>query len=126
MSLFKWEWPIEQAKAVLIAHLKSLGFSSVSIGYDGTGDEGGITDIELVDAHGQTTPLPMFGRADNPLGTLADALEEFTWKVLDEHQSGFEIDDGAFGAVILNVSDAKLTIQHNARFTDYHSSTVEV
>lgn len=47
-SLFEHEWPVQQAKAVLIAHLKTLGITSVSIGYDGEGDQGQISDIEAL------------------------------------------------------------------------------
>lgn len=126
MSLFEWEWPIEQCKAVLIAHLKTLGFTEATIGYDGIGDEGGITEIIATNTLGAPTSLPIWGRTDAPLGNLADALENLAWKVLDDHHAGFEINDGAFGTVSLNATSGKLTLERNDRFTDFHTSTVEV
>lgn len=126
MSLFDWEWPIEQCKAVLGAHLTTLGFTEVRIGYDGIGDEGGITDIEAFNAQGTPSSLPMWGREEAPLGKVADALENFAWKVLDEHHDGFEIDDGAFGTLTLNATTGKLTLERNDRFTSFETTTVEV
>jgi hypothetical protein len=126
MSLFDWEWPIEQAKAVLIAHLKTLGYTEVRIGYDGIGDEGGITDIEADKADGSTTQLPLSCMPVKPLEKLSSVLENFAWKVLDEHHDGFEIDDGAFGTVTLNVTTRKLTLERNDRFTSFETTTVEV
>lgn len=126
MNLFDWEWPIEQCKGVLIAHLKSLGFTEVSIGYDGIGDEGGITEIIATNTLGAPTSLPMWGREEAPLGKVAEALENFAWQVLDEHHEGFEIDDGAFGTLTLNATTGKLMLERNDRFTSFETTTVEV
>ncbi len=126
MSLFDWEWPIEQAKAVLIAHLKTLGYTEVRIGYDGIGDEGGITDIEALEPKLVKIKLMRDGWRIPPHEALADALENFTWKVLDEHHEGFEIDDGAFGTLTLNTTTGKLTLERNDRFTSFETTTVEV
>lgn len=126
MTLFDWEWPLDQAKAVLIDHLKTLGYAKVTIGYDGIDDEGGLTEIEAIDTAGATTPIPLFGERDEATKLLANALESFAWRVLDDFHHGYEINDGAFGLLTIDVTASKVSLDKNDRFTSYHSVTVEV
>lgn len=126
MSLFEYEWPLEQAKAVLIAHLKSLGITKVTIGYDGEGDQGQITDIEALEPTEVKIKLMNDG---TPLGRhreLTDALENFAWKVLDDHHAGFENNDGGFGTISIDVTGSSVSLAKNDKFVDFHSETVAV
>ena len=126
MNLFEYEWPLEQAKAVLVAHLKSLGITSVTIGYDGEGDDGQITDIEALEPTEVKLKLMNDG---TPLGShreLTEALENFAWKVLDEHHAGFEINDGGFGTITIDVTGNSVSLAKNDKFIGYHSETVAV
>lgn len=125
-SLFEHDWPIEQAKAVLIAHLKTLGITSVSIGYDGEGDQGQISDIEALEPTEVKIKLMTNG---TPLGAhreLTDALENFAWKVLDDHHAGFENNDGGFGTITIDVAANNVSLEKNDKFVDFHTETVAV
>lgn len=125
-SLFEHEWPMEQAKAVLIAHLKSLGITSVTIGYDGEGDQGQITDIAALEP---TEVKIKLMNDTQPLGRhreLTDALENFAWKVLDELHAGFEINDGGFGTITIDATGNSVSLEKNDKFVDFRSETVEV
>lgn len=126
MSVFLHEWPTEQAKAALITHLKTLGITSVSISYDGEGDEGQISDIEALEPVEVKVKL----MTDcTPLGRhreLTDALEHFAWKVLDEHHAGFEINDGGFGTITIDVAGNSVSLEKNDKFVDFHTEMVAV
>lgn len=126
MSLFDWEWPIEQAKAVLIAHLKSLGITSVTIGYDGEGDQGQITDIEALEPAEVKIKLMNDGVVLGSHRELTDALENFAWKVLDSYHEGFEINDGGFGTITIDVTGNNVSLEKNDKYIAYHSETVGV
>lgn len=125
-SLFEHEWPIEQAKAVLIAHLKTLGITSVSIGYDGEGDQGQITDIEALEPVEVKIKLMTDGTPLGPHRELTDALENFAWNVLDAHHAGFENNDGGFGTISIDVNGNSVTLEKNDKFIDFHTETVAV
>jgi len=126
MSVFLHEWPTEQAKATLIAHLKSLGITSASISYDGEGDEGQITDIEAL----EPTEVKLKLMTDcTPRGLhreLTDVLESFAWKVLDDHHQGFEINDGGFGTITIDVTGNTVSLEKNDKFVDFCTETVTV
>jgi hypothetical protein len=126
MSLFEWEWPIEQAKAVLIAHLKTLGFTEVRIGYDGEGDEGQITDIEALEPVEVKLKLMTDGTLLGPHRELAEALENFAWEVLNYYHEGFENNDGGFGTITIDVTGNNVSLRKNDKFVDYHTETVAV
>jgi hypothetical protein len=55
--------------------------------------------------------------------TTPDMFDEFTNAVFDLLPGGWEIDDGSYGDIIVNVLTKEITVEHNERYTDVRSST---
>lgn len=69
----------------------------------------------------EATVKSMLVTSDKPLTTLK-AFDDFIgalWRVLP---GGWEIDDGSYGDVNVDVATRQITVNHNERFTDVRSS----
>lgn len=125
--------PITLMKAVLFGHLAAAGVRSVTITYDGSGDDGQVSDIEArtpdgdvvdltalrglsLDAYGQLTTAP----------TLYASLESFAWDLIETHHEGFEINDGGFGTITMDVPSRVLLLERHDRVITSDALTVEV
>lgn len=94
-------------KIDLVTRLKALAVASVEIEYDGSGDEGFVETIAAKNAQGAVI-----------------RLDDKTWSDIDVYicdalPDGWEIDEGSFGTVVIDVSAEKWHFEHNDRFTDY-------
>lgn len=122
---------IEETKPALIAKLRSMGVESVEMTYDGENDSGQIEPPIAYDSNKQTVDLnrpwcpPLdvdTSRQDDCI--LASSLTDFAWDLLAVHHDGFEINDGGYGTIVVHVEDSLVTIDHNARFTDFVNTVV--
>jgi hypothetical protein len=120
-------------KAAVFDALAAANITEVYVEFDGEGDSG---QIECVLAfHGdQRAELPAtmvrvqniaWGDAATPVtmeSTLERAIETLCYDCLEEAQSGWENDGGAFGEFRLDVAERTIKLEFNARYTDTHTT----
>ncbi len=89
----------------LCEQFAAKGIEKVRFAYDGYGDSGDIEQITAL-ANGREVPLeePLHGDFYNAAYDLLPA--------------GWEINDGSFGELVLNVPERRLTRAHNWRITE--------
>ena len=93
----------QQALRDVCQKLDALGVQTVTVTYDGVGDSGAVEDIAF-------EPAPAGGVPD----ALRAAIEEFAYEALP---GGWEINEGAFGALTLHVRERRLRREHSWRVT---------
>ena len=118
------------AKPHLLAALKAERIRSVTVEYDGSCDEGQIGEVIATGRNGKrvlleaTLLLNLDGVRRKH--SLATAFELFTWEALAVHHAGFEINDGGYGALKIDVARGTVALDHNERFTDVTNTRTEV
>lgn len=122
--------------------LQAAGIHEVTGDYDGSGDSGDMTlsfSMEKVVKRGvghgiahvadtqrerlnENAAKIKLTTGDKPLATAAafDAFLDSMFRLLP---GGWEINDGSYGEVHLDVDSQKITVEHNERYTDVNSST---
>lgn len=118
---------IAAVKASLLPLFKMHGIAKVDIRFDGYADSGAIEQTTFFDADGQVIDCPDIsvsreGRDDVKLASL---LEDFAYEVLERHHDGWEINDGAFGELLIDVAEENFQLDCNLRFTSYDSRSTE-
>lgn len=142
----QWEQEIKQrrahAKAALVAltpQFQAAGIAFVVAFYDGEGDSGSINSIQFCDSSENIMEIEPRREGDVE-GTLKcpklhdpqdeskeisvdgygkDSLESY----FDEMcPSGYENNEGGFGAVIFDVETGKVRVNHAWRTTDYETN----
>lgn len=118
----------------IFAALAEAGVHKVSVEFDGSGDSGQIGDILAWNAAGDTIPLPS-GRQPQLAAPLPgnppveiifhDAIETLAYDYLEETHPGWEINDGAFGTFVFDVSARTITLEHNERYTEVSTTSHE-
>jgi hypothetical protein len=120
-------------QAIVFAALADAGIHRVTVEYDGSGDSGQIENVEASDAAGKSISLPdtgihlVSGHPEHPGAerTLEQAIENVAWDYLDDLYCGWENNDGAFGRFVFDVPARTLTLEHNERYTEVHTSAHE-
>ena len=129
--------PAARLKDLILERAKALGGVTISIDYDGAGDEGNIGDIILFDRDPRTTPNATPNEIDIRSGyglrcgdtvfaTLAEAIDHLGWQLLDDHHGGFEIDEGGYGTIWIDIATGRTVIEKTDRFISETTETVEV
>jgi len=118
--------------------LQAANVVRVEGSYDGSGDSGDITTRFQVDTprrnpgnHPPSTQSQFFSdhvmRERMTTGpdavTTQDMFDEFINAMFDLLPGGWEIDDGSYGDIIVDVLTKEITVEHNERYTDVRSST---
>ena len=103
-------------KDALLAAFRTHNVLSAEAIYNGGGDEGYIHFTEATALDGN--PFPLAGYTITMPGdakpkTLKQAFEDFAWDVIWHWHSGFENCEGGHGALTLDVTTAKVTLDHN-------------
>lgn len=121
--------------APIYAALKRLGIVRIEVTYDGSCDAGCIDGITAYDAKGKPIDkLPdehvtivrrhsawdevkqdYVGRFGPDDVTLADAITDWCYDVLEEQFPSWGNDDGASGTITIDVAKRKGTLDHNER-----------
>jgi hypothetical protein len=128
---------LQHLKQALIPQLQQAGIASVEIRFDGYGDSGAIEEIECRDAAGQVLACPEMFVAIVPDGdaaaageakqeTLNGALESLGYLALERHHPGWEINDGASGALMIDVGTATFMLECSLRYTGYEEHSTEL
>jgi hypothetical protein len=111
---------LESAKATLkctiIPRLRQWGVAKVKAEYSGYGDSGCINHIAYLDAHDQPVNMDMVRSASDP------EIERILYEFLP---SGFEINDGGQGDVMIDVAAGTVKLDHQENYTETRDSTQE-
>lgn len=121
-------------KAKLFDALEAADIASVTVTFDGQGDSGQIEDISPFCKANKPRKLPRRhlaiqtanhdgSSADEETLTVEQVLEHLCYDLLEDDQGGWEINEGAFGEFVFDVTDRSLTLTFNARFSDFETST---
>lgn len=94
-------------KALLLERLREAGVARASVEYDGACDSGCIEHVSAFGTGGEEVTLA----AD-----LRELVEEYVYERLP---GGWEIDDGSFGEVDMDVTGGTVTFDHKQRYTEY-------
>lgn len=110
------------------APLAKLGVVTVTWTYDGYGDSGDVESEAFATAQGAVfeelapAALEKLTAEERELLT-AHVLRDAVLELLPD---GFEINDGSYGQVTLDVTTGKIMIGHNARYTESTYSEEEL
>ena len=124
---------IAQLKPAVLAALGMHGVNQVEVTFDGCGDDGSIQDIFF---HGASGPAQVILETiligvptedgESADVTLDSALEDLATLALELHHQGWENNDGATGALDIDVANATFTLDCKLRYTAYHEHATEL
>lgn len=121
---------LASAKRTILSALKAASIAAVEIAYDGEGDNGQVGDMQATGTNGK--PVPLNGSVVASLQgvrrkyEIGEALDLYTWDVLQHFHSSFQDNDGGFGTLRIDVSSGTIILDHNARIVDVSNSLTEV
>lgn len=123
-------------KTAVFAALAGAGVAKVSVSFDGYGDSGQIENIEARDALSAPVQLPdqtisivavIWGQTEPEARsmTLTEAIEHLVYDALSETHGGWELNEGAFGEFVFDVSAREIRLEYNERMTvtEFYSHT---
>jgi hypothetical protein len=116
------ETQLEKVPDELYCSLADMKVARVKIVYDGYGDSG---SIESITAFGQGNTaidlnIPLgAGAPDQRWHSFSAWVENITWRLLNTHLAGFEIDAGGCGTLTVDVERRTAEFSHTARSYDY-------
>lgn len=128
---------IQHLKGVVIPPLRTAGIARVEIGFDGYGDSGAVEECACYDAANASVacpdaavepfrPEPSEDNAEAEAQSLAAALESLGYLALERHHPGWELNDGAYGQLVIDVADASFTLECSLRFTASEDHSTEL
>lgn len=122
MTLLDWDAQIqqrrlaaEQALRDVLTQLAARAITHIEIEYDGSGDSGDIESV-IASIGSETVEL-----ADE----TSRVLEDYAYALLQHREPGWEINEGSFGRITINVADRRVTLEHSTRYEAYEESTIE-
>jgi hypothetical protein len=115
-------------KAVLLNALAAANIARVTVSFDGYGDSGQIESVDAVDIAGAPCELPGIDvtlhqavwdqeEPREQASPLPDAIECLVYDLLGTTHGGWEINDGAFGSVVIDVPSGTIELECNLRFS---------
>lgn len=131
----------EQNKATLIAAMKEHGINYIHVSFDGCGDSGQMEEVVLFNEKAEQIDDDCLDRScevihtsqtykDNAwhhekfsrMETIRDLAETVAYWPLEDHFGGWEINEGAYGTVVIN-ADGTGTIDYNQRVVDIETDS---
>jgi hypothetical protein len=118
-------------KAAVFDALSAAGITEVVVGFDGEGDSGQIESVAA--RSGQTSselPTTAVTIASTQWGAdditarempLSEAVEALCYGYLEQEHGGWENNDGAYGEFTFDVTERRIELDFNARFSDFVS-----
>jgi hypothetical protein len=126
----------EQNKATLVAAMKQFGIDYIHVAFDGCGDSGQMEEVQIFDENAKeiasdclntpyevayTNHIFQSGKWDHErftrMETLRNLAEEVAYAPLEDHFGGWEINEGAYGIVVIN-ADGTGRIEINQRVVE--------
>lgn len=121
-------------RTVLLDALRAAGAASAVISYSGSGDEGNVNDISVLDASGQpldaTQPVTVMEEDSQYVDgqwqtsrtmverSLHDALDAFADLAISVYHCGYENGDGGAGEITFDCAAGTVQMAHNAHYTE--------
>jgi hypothetical protein len=118
----------------LLAALIKLNITEVIIRYEGGGDSGDVTELEVkpdtvapqltteqVSHHfvaSEYRDREYHYHLEERLLSVNDALHDFALEWVDVHHSGWENNDGGSGAVTIQVTENRFQLEHTEYYTE--------
>lgn len=113
-------------KRALFEAMIAGSVTRVEVSFDGYGDSGQVENV-TAQAGDAVVDLPqrevilaraLSGKAEpeRQTSSLADAIEQLVYDLLEETHGGWENDVGAFGDVIFDAATQSITLDYNERF----------
>lgn len=147
------ETRVGKNRKIILEALKRYGISKVVVSYDGSGDCGSIGEVKAYNK--AQARRPSWEGESMEIGhlrvkifkskskfnegadrweeseevedtTLEEAIEDFTYDALALHHGGWENNDGAFGTTTFFVGKKKITMDHNARYTQIDQTETDL
>ena len=125
--------------------LRQAGVDIVEVGYEGYGDSGSIEDVELINAprvsdtptaitNGAAVLATQLSDVESPssawqgalvevdgverrVTTVENCIHDYVYDMLSHDYSGWEINDGSTGNVVINLREGTVEHNHSARYT---------
>ena len=126
----------ERAKAAIIPLLSAANIATVTVSYDGGGDEGSVHDIAAYRADNTLADLPEvdcqkfelnFNRTvTTKMVSLEAAVKAFADTALEALHGGWENGEGAFGELVIDVAVGSATLDHSDRYVSYETTNTEL
>ena len=130
--------PRETALPLMLAAVCTVaaahGIATITVNYDGYGDEGHIGDvllqgeadeetllvpeIEMPDAACSSWSIPYRGDATRVDTTLKDAVDDLALEMLTLKHGGWEDGEGAFGELVIDIAARKAALEHSIRIVE--------
>jgi len=120
-------------KELLCALMKTLGITNIAVEFDGSGDSGQVEGVTVVPAtkqdefdNAQTKVFRtncFYSVAGNRTEqeevscSAPELAEDFAYEVLEHHHDGWEINEGAYGTIIIH-PDGKGAIEYHQRVVE--------
>ena len=122
------EEAIFRNKAAVMAALAAAGITSVTVAFDGYGDEGQIESLEVqsgeVTVQLPVTSIVMVGADENGNPSserempLNEAIANLCYEYLGEGYRGWETNEGSYCIFAFNVLDRFIDLDFTKRFVD--------
>lgn len=118
---------IDFLKQAVLVPLRAAGIVRVEVRFDGFGDSGAVEGCDCFDAANANVACPEAGI--DPFDfevacdhiciaptTVARALDALTYLALERHHSGWEINEGSYGALVIDVAAGSFMLDCSQRF----------
>ena len=123
----------QATKAKLFDALRSAGVARATVIFDGQGDGGQIEDVTFETSAGKPIDLsvrllrvetakPDGSGPEKATLPIREVIENLCYELLEEQHAGWEINEGAFGEFVFDLTDRTLTLTFNWRVTDVETS----
>ena len=122
-------------KVGILDALKEADIASVELNYDGMGDSGCLEAASFYSKDNKPTQTPEcsvaievfeFGATliERKSMPISDALETIAYDALEVHHPGWEINEGAYGILRIEVEEGTMTLCCSLRSTDYTENEI--
>jgi hypothetical protein len=114
-------------RQTLFDALSAAGITSVTVEFDGYGDEGQIVSAKYFVGEDETTPslAPLLfvrdiadDTAQSEPVSLEDAIDELLYHLLSKHYGGWQDNEGSFGEFTFDIPARTIDLDIGMRFVD--------
>ena len=122
-------------KPALLAALAAAGVDTVEYNYEGMGDSGAVEQPDFFNAENKRIEAPVGdvnivtlaregGALEAKVMPITEALEDLIYLALEANHPGWEINEGSFGTLRIEVAAGTMTLCHSHRSTDYSEDDI--
>ena len=122
-------------KTGILEALKEVDIASVELNYDGMGDSGCLEAASFYTKDNKPVETPEcsvaieiieFGATliERKSMPISEALETIAYDALEVHHPGWEINEGAYGILRIEVEEGTMTLCCSLRSTDYTETEI--